>query len=411
MILSDLAGHWLTLLVNVACQSVVLGIVWAMAMLVTGRASASLRCLITSTAVVALLALPLTAATIPAWRITWMNRTAPGRAIAPRPPAAAPAAETSLAPPVAGSVHGSTPDSHSPAAQTRPDWALVIFLIWMAGVAVAAMRLCLAMRGVARLTRACVPIDDQSVRRQIDDSGLRRPVRALLSVADCPPLTWGQFHPVLVLPACSRDWPAERLGAVVAHEIAHIRRDDWLLHIAGEFACCLYWFHPLAWMLARRLGIESERACDDCVLLAGVPSSDYATHLVDVLRDLRDSRHRAGAALAMASRQSLVHGRVEAILDARRNRHVATRAMIVLALVLAALLVLPLGACKPPTESITTTAPSTSAGSQAQTDSPPAALLPPATGPAGVLPPPASGHSTTALNGPGPAAPDSLAWP
>ena len=94
-----------------------------------------------------------------------------------------------------------------------------------------------------------------------------------------------------------------------------------------------------------------------------------------------------------------------------QGRENMARLLIGLALVLAALLVLPLGACKPATESITTTAPSTSAGSQAQTDSPPAALLPPATGPAGVLPPPASGHSTTALNGPGPAAPDSLAWP
>ena len=126
------------------------------------------------------------------------------------------------------------------------------------------------------------------------------------------------FFSRILLPAEAVEWDDERLRAVLLHERAHVARHDTLLGLAGDITCAVYWFHPLAWLTARRARLERERACDDAVLAHGVAPADYAAALVDVARNL----HR-GPALAMAEPTDLER-RVRAILDAHVNRH-ATR--------------------------------------------------------------------------------------
>jgi TonB family protein len=101
--------------------------------------------------------------------------------------------------------------------------------------------------------------------------------------------------------------------------LAHIRRYDLVAQALGQAACCLYWFHPLAWTAARRLRQERERACDDAVLAAGVPPHEYASDLVDLARGLA-ARQRAWAnAPTMAEARDL-ESRVRALFDHSRNR-------------------------------------------------------------------------------------------
>src|SRR5208282_4668420 len=75
MIFHDLANRWLALLLNVGLQSLVLCVVWAAAMFLLRRSSASLRSLVMGVTILALLALPFLAAIIPAWPIPWMSRS------------------------------------------------------------------------------------------------------------------------------------------------------------------------------------------------------------------------------------------------------------------------------------------------------------------------------------------------
>jgi hypothetical protein len=83
----------------------------------------------------------------------------------------------------------------------------------------------------------------------------------LLRGAGAAPLTFGTRRPVIVLPAAGELDPAVE-HALLAHEIAHVRRhDDLRARLTGLLAA-LFWFHPLAWIAAHRLALAREAACD-----------------------------------------------------------------------------------------------------------------------------------------------------
>ena len=101
-------------------------------------------------------------------------------------------------------------------------------------------------------------------------------VRSLLLQSDHPTLlvTWGVWQPKVILPAEARGWPEDRIRIVLAHELAHVRRGDWLVQLAAELLRAIYWFNPLLWIACRQLRRESEHACDDAVLALGVEGAD-----------------------------------------------------------------------------------------------------------------------------------------
>lgn len=148
------------------------------------------------------------------------------------------------------------------------------------------------------------------------------------------PMTFGSH---VLLPASSDAWSDARLNAVLLHERAHVQRHDTLLSLIGDVACAVYWFHPLAWLIARRARLERERACDDAVLRAGIAADEYASAIVDIARGTRI----VATAMPMAA-PSQLETRIAAILDPRVPRRasgvaVAALAMVVIAPALAAL--------------------------------------------------------------------------
>ena len=91
-----------------------------------------------------------------------------------------------------------------------------------------------------------------------------------LTSASCVgPITVGLFRPRIILPASSREWPQAQLDAVMTHEGEHIRRRDPLFQWIALLNRAIFWFHPLAWWLERRLSGLAEEACDTAVLAKG----------------------------------------------------------------------------------------------------------------------------------------------
>ena len=163
------------------------------------------------------------------------------------------------------------------------------------------------------------------------------------------PLAWGVLRPVILLPAGAGDWKSERMRIVLAHELAHVKRQDCLTQILAQMVCAVYWFHPLAWAAAARLRREREQACDDRVLALGSSASDYAGHLVELAHSLRSVSERWAPAVAMAQPQEL-ETRIIALLDSRRRRGTVPRGRAVACAIATGLLLLPLATLRAPAQ-------------------------------------------------------------
>jgi beta-lactamase regulating signal transducer with metallopeptidase domain len=181
----------------------------------------------------------------------------------------------------------------------------------------------------------------QSLRRRI---ALDARVSVLRSDRVRTPVTLGVIQPLLIVPPEAERWSTARLRAVALHELHHIRRYDCLTQRAADLACALYWFHPAVWYSARRLRIERERACDDCVIRSGIRPSRYARHLLDIARAATTGV--PAPAIAMTQKSGFEE-RVEAILDPDIAREPPSRLGFAVAALLVASIVLPLAALDP----------------------------------------------------------------
>lgn len=327
----------------------------AIAALMLRRAAASARHMAWTIGFGGLLALPVLGLALPAWKLPIL----PAEPIAySQDFAAEPVRETkpvAAAPPIVRTVSQPAPaprpaapiDAAAPAVRegNGPWDALrgVAVLAWMVGAVLALLRLAGSVTRVRREGRTARPLTDGPAAEMRDRlvwrMGIDRRVTLLQGEPGCMPLTWGIARPRVLLPPGTEAWPADRLEAVLTHELAHVRRRDCAWQLVAEAACALHWFNPLAWAAARRLRLESEHACDDQVLIAGSRGADYAGHLLDVARTLRPPRAAALAAVPMA-RPSQLRTRLHAVLSAERARgpvpaYVAAPALIGAGLLLA----------------------------------------------------------------------------
>ncbi len=220
---------------------------------------------------------------------------------------------------------GPAPAVSRAAAWNWRQWALAL---WAAGALAPLARLGYGLARGASIAQSAEPWTE---------GGAEVPLRRSEQVE--APFVWGWFQPVILLPWEAAEWSRERLRLVLAHQQAHVRRRDPLTHLAGEIARALYWFHPLAHLAARRMHLERERACDDCVLRGGADAAGYAGQLLAL------ARGGVPAVVAMAS-PSHLPARLKSILDARRKRHPLGRAALAVAALAVVCVVAPLAALR-----------------------------------------------------------------
>ncbi len=205
----------------------------------------------------------------------------------------------------------------APKPSTNPYW----MALYLGGALIVAARFLGAAWRMRRMVRLAKPAGYASVAASAirAELGIGRTVRVLESEHAQVPMAWGVARAVVLLPPDARQWPSDRVRAVLLHEMVHVARYDVLSQIVAQAACCLYWWHPLAWFAARQLRKERERACDDAVLQRGIDAPDYAGHLMELARILVERQASLADAPAMAEAGDLEE-RVRALLDRTRNR-------------------------------------------------------------------------------------------
>jgi beta-lactamase regulating signal transducer with metallopeptidase domain len=223
-------------------------------------------------------------------------------------------------------VH-TAPPPPSPAAAVRA----LAGPLWLGGFAVSVGLLLVGLSRLAWLASRSRQVQDPRWTALVADIasryGIRRPIVLLQSDHPTLLVTWGAIVPKIILPAAAREWTEDRARIVVGHELAHIQRRDWLVHIGAALLRSVYWFNPLVWIACARLRRESEHACDDAVLNLGVAGTDYATELVDLARTF-NAHGRSwlpGSPAPAMARRSTLERRIRAMLTAGRNRRPITR--------------------------------------------------------------------------------------
>jgi len=159
-----------------------------------------------------------------------------------------------------------------------PSFVVIIRFVYFAGAVVSLAALLLSLIRLARIGLTSKDVNHPTwirVATEIaGEYGIRPSVRLRESRSPSVLATWGLLRPRVVVPAGSRQWTEERIRVVLGHELAHVRRRDWLVQLVVEVFRTVLWFNPLLWIVRRRLRQESEHACDDAVLNRGVPASE-----------------------------------------------------------------------------------------------------------------------------------------
>jgi HEAT repeat protein len=326
------------LMIDVLVKGTIVLSLAGLATWVLRRTSASMRHAVWSLALGSLLALPLLQATLPEWRVepfyVSVETSTAGLFESESSPCdcACGCGESSAfagAPYVGDSGRGAggagalaTDGGTGERGAAWPSAAGIALLLWAMGAIALLGRLGLDLyrvRDLTRRARSWGSKEDRALGRLLAAKlGIRRRVRLLESEEVSVPVTWGLRVPAVIFPAGAATWTSERKRVVLLHELAHIRRWDYAVHLMVEVACAIYWFNPLVWLAARLNSLEQERACDDQALNVGVRSDIYAEHLVDIARTHVAEMAPRGA-FAMAHASGLAN-RVRSILARGLNR-------------------------------------------------------------------------------------------
>ncbi len=187
-------------------------------------------------------------------------------------------------------------------------------LTWFAGVFVFSIRLFFGWWKVNRLKRAAgTPLDEVWTRRITELArrlAINRSLRVVQSALVEVPTVIGWLRPVILLPvSCIVGLDPAQLEAVLAHELAHIRRNDYLVNLMQSVVETILFYHPIVWWISRRIREEREHCCDDlAVKVCGDPVA-YARALA-TLEELRP----APAQLSLAASGAPLLERIRRLL-------------------------------------------------------------------------------------------------
>lgn len=176
----------------------------------------------------------------------------------------------------------SLPLSVSPGS--APSWAIGVTWLWLFGVLVLVLRYVRAWVDLGRLRRrGTVSLPEELLQRfsvLARQMGVGPRCAFLGSVLVTVPLTFGWLRPVILVPVgMLAGLPPAQVEALVAHELAHVRRCDWLTNLVQTVVETLYFFHPAAWWLGRQIRDQREICCDERATVAGAHPHQLAVAL------------------------------------------------------------------------------------------------------------------------------------
>lgn len=178
----------------------------------------------------------------------------------------------------------------SPAGPTT-SWTAWLALTWMLGAFAMLLRAGIKLAGAEKLRRSCRPLKDETMLLLVADAGrainLARKIRVAVTDQLTSPAVIGLVVPTLILPlSLFTALTPEQIRFVLLHELAHIRRGDYLANLFQLLAEALLFFNPAVWWLSHQIRREREACCDALAIERSGAPAEYARTLVRVAENI-----------------------------------------------------------------------------------------------------------------------------
>lgn len=214
--------------------------------------------------------------------------------------------------------------------------------LWLAGVVLLTLRAVGGWWVIQRIGRHTPDVAPHTLRLRLDvlrrKMGIPRFVDLRLSRRIMNPLTAGVLRPWILLPVTAlTSLSPEQLEVVLAHELAHIRRSDYLWNLLQTVIETLFFFHPAVWWISRRVREERELCCDDMAVATCADPALYAAALLR-LEEERKSQLRLAMALDGHQSRAGLRARILRILGEADERSSRVRPVSLAAIAVAAFL-------------------------------------------------------------------------
>lgn len=190
--------------------------------------------------------------------------------------------------------------------------------IWLGGVLLLSVRVfggwLMAQRLKRSMTRNAEELWQATVLRLSNHLGIRRTVRLCESALAEVPTVIGWLRPVILVPVSAlAGLSAQQVEALLAHELAHIRRHDYLVNLMQTVVETLLFYHPAVWWVSRQIRIEREHCCDDMAVAAC--GGDVLTY-ARALTELEELRANVLPQLAVAANGGSLITRIRRLIEA-----------------------------------------------------------------------------------------------
>lgn len=169
-------------------------------------------------------------------------------------------------------------------------WRNAIFGLAITSLVLGLTSLGVSLLGLGRLRRMSKAIDSPMLHEEMDillaQASCLKKVEIRESELVTGPATFGHFSPLILLPPSWKSWSPSQLSAVLAHELAHIQRGDYLTHLFGQLCLAVHFYHPLMHALVSRLRLDQELAADALAASWAGPRENYLRALAEVALSL-----------------------------------------------------------------------------------------------------------------------------
>ena len=157
-------------------------------------------------------------------------------------------------------------------------------IIWLSGMLICAVVFTVSYFKCHKEFKTSLPVRNEYTQKWINEHQILRTIEIRQSDRISTPLTYGVFHPVILLPKTVDRIDRKSLDYILAHEYVHIRRFDTVTKLIATFALCLHWFNPGVWVMYVLANRDIELSCDEAVirLFGESTRSSYAMAIIQM---------------------------------------------------------------------------------------------------------------------------------